>query len=182
MRRRSFLAASAAASALAGPAVVGPALAQNTRARTLRVVPVTALFSVDTVFNTSLVTTNHGWAVYDTLFGLNRKGELKPQMAEGHTLSDDKRVYTIRLREGLKFHNGEPVRAQDAIQSLKRWAGRDRLIFSVRSSCTPQSSTNWPTVCPNVSRPAQRFRLWIASCARTGSPLWNFSPSRSLMV
>ena len=61
------------------------------RERTLKLVPLTSLYSLDTVFNTSLVTTNHGWAVYDSLFGMNSKGEIKPQMAEGHTLSDDGR-------------------------------------------------------------------------------------------
>ena len=84
-----------------------------------------SLYSLDTVFNTSLVTTNHGWAVYDSLFALNSKREVRPQMAEGHTVSEDGRVYTIKLRTGLKFHNGEPVRAQDCIQSLRRWAGRE---------------------------------------------------------
>ena len=83
----------------------------------MKVVPLTSLYSLDTVFNTSLVTTNHGWTVYDTLFGLNNKHEIKPQMAEGYTLSEDGRVYIITLRDGLKFHNGEPVRAQDCIQS-----------------------------------------------------------------
>jgi len=120
MRRRQFIGATAAVT-LAAPQVN----AQTARARTLRVVPLTALFSLDTVFNTSLVTTNHGYAVYDLLFGMNNKGEIKPQMAEGWDISSDGRVYTIKLRDGLKFHNGEPVRAQDCIQSLKRWAGRE---------------------------------------------------------
>jgi peptide/nickel transport system substrate-binding protein len=119
MRRRHFL--YGAAFALAAPAVH----AQSTRERTLKLVPLTSLYSLDTVFNTSLVTTNHGWAVYDSLFGMNNKGEIKPQMAEGYILSDDGRVYEITLREGLKFHNGEPVRARDCVQSLKRWAGRE---------------------------------------------------------
>ena len=118
MLRRQFL---WGAAALAAPAV----RAQSTRERTLKVVPLTSLYSLDTVFNTSLVTTNHGWAVYDSLFGTNSKGEIRPQMAEGHTVSEDGQVYVIRLRDGLKFHNGEPVRAQDCVQSLKRWAGRE---------------------------------------------------------
>lgn len=123
MKRRTFLHASAAAAAttLAAPA----AFAQTAREKTLRVAPITALSSVDTVFNTSLVTTNHGYAAYDTLFGFTAKREITPQMAEGYTVEDDGRTYVIKLREGLKFHNGEPVRAQDAIQSLKRWAGRE---------------------------------------------------------
>jgi peptide/nickel transport system substrate-binding protein len=106
MRRRHFL--YGAAFALAAPAVY----AQSSRAQTLKLVPLTSLYSLDTIFNTSLVTTNHGWAVYDSLFGMNSKGEIKPQMAEGYILSDDGRIYEITLREGLKFHNGEPVRAQ----------------------------------------------------------------------
>ena len=123
MKRRTFLRTSAAAAAtsLAAPTV----MAQTRREKTLRVAPLTALSSVDTVFNTSLVTTNHGYAAYDTLFGFTAKREITPQMAEGYSIENDGRAYVIKLREGLKFHNGEPVRAQDAIQSLKRWAGRE---------------------------------------------------------
>src|ERR1700686_87611 len=98
MRRRNFL--YGAAAVLGAPAVH----AQSARERTLRLVPLTSLYSLDTVFNTSLVTTNHGWTVYDTLFGLDNKHQIRPQMAEGHTVSDDGRVYAIKLREGLKFH------------------------------------------------------------------------------
>jgi peptide/nickel transport system substrate-binding protein len=124
MKRRNVLRTAVALGATASlgqPAV----FAQSARERTLRVAPLTALSSVDTVFNTSLVTTNHGYAAYDTLFGFTGKREITPQMAEGHIVENDGRTYVIKLREGLKFHNGEPVRAQDAIQSLKRWAGRE---------------------------------------------------------
>jgi peptide/nickel transport system substrate-binding protein len=76
MRRHHFL--YGAASALAAPAVH----AQSSREQTLKLVPLTSLYSLDTIFNTSLVTTNHGWAVYDSLFGMNNKGEVKPQMTE----------------------------------------------------------------------------------------------------
>ena len=120
MRRRTFL-QTAAAAALPAPAIA----AVTAREKTLKVAPVTALSSVDTVFNTSLVTTNYGFAANDTLFGINAKREISGQLAEGYTLEEDGKTYVIKLREGLKFHNGEPVRAQDAVQSLKRWAGRE---------------------------------------------------------
>src|SRR3954453_23839467 len=126
MKRRSFLqTASVTAAAASLPSRF--AIAQPARTRTLRFVPQANLTLLDPIFTTALVTINHGWAIYDTLFGANIKQELKPQMAEGYSLSDDGRTYDIRLRDGLKFHNGEPVRAQDCAPSLIRWAARETI-------------------------------------------------------
>ena len=47
-----------------------------------------------------------------------------PQMAEGHLFEDEGRTCTITLREGLKFHDGERVRAEDCVVSLRRWMRR----------------------------------------------------------
>ena len=156
MKRRHFIAT--AASALAAPAVH----AQTAREKTLRLVPLTSLYSLDTVFNTSLVTTNHGWAVYDSLFGMNNKREIKPQMAEGYTLSDDGRVYEIKLREGLKFHNGEPVRAQDCLQSLKRWAGRETFGQTIAQFIETWGVKDDRTLKIGFSRPVPIFLEAIA--------------------
>ncbi len=126
MKRRTFLGASAAAVAAAG-LPTRFAIAQPAGARVLRFVPQANLTLLDPIFTTAAVTANHAWTVYDTLFGVNARGEPKPQMAEGFTVSGDGRTYLIRLREGLKFHDGEPVRAQDCAPSLARWAARDTL-------------------------------------------------------
>ena len=64
--------------------------------------------------------------IYDMLYGVDAQFRPRPQMAEGHTISDDNRTWRIRLRDGLKFHDGEPVRAQDCVPSIRRWAARDR--------------------------------------------------------
>jgi peptide/nickel transport system substrate-binding protein len=122
VKRRTFLQASGAAMLPTSFAIAQPA-----SARTLRFVPQANLSLLDPIFTTAQPTVNHGWAIYDLLFGVNAKLEPKPQMAEGYTLSDDDRTYTIKLRDGLKFHNGEPVRAQDCAQSLKRWAARETI-------------------------------------------------------
>ena len=156
MKRRGFLGTAAMASA----AAMLPAAnvrAQASREKTLRVVPLTSLFSLDTVFNTSLVTTNHGFAVYDTLFGFSTKREISPQMAEGHTVSDDGRTYTIKLRDGLKFHNGEPVRAQDAVQSLKRWAGRETFGQTVAQFVDNWGVQDDKTIKITLTRPVPIF-------------------------
>jgi peptide/nickel transport system substrate-binding protein len=112
---------------LAGAAMLpsGFAIAESASTRTLRFVPQGGLTVLDPMFTTSQVTAGHGYAIYDRLFGVTARQEVKPQMAEGVTLSDDGRTCLIQLRPGLKFHDGEPVRAQDCVASLLRWTGRN---------------------------------------------------------
>ena len=121
MKRRTLIQLSAAA----GTVPRRFAIAAPERARILRIVPQAGLTSLDPVWTTALVTANHGYNVYDTLFASDSKLRPKPQMAEGYTVSDDSRTWQINLREGLKFHDGEPVRAQDCAASIARWAKRD---------------------------------------------------------
>jgi peptide/nickel transport system substrate-binding protein len=127
-RRRSLLAAAAAASAAWGGLPAAPARAQGAaaaRARTLRFMPQAALAVLDPVFNPTTIVTTHGYCVFDTLYGCDRALRPRPQMAEGHEVSADGLLWTIRLRGGLLFHDGEPVRSRDCVASLKRWAVRD---------------------------------------------------------
>ena len=120
MRRRDVLKLAGAA-ALPGRF----AIAQPAGARTLRFVPQGGLTVLDPVFTTSPVTAQHGFAIYDTLFAVNSQQDVLPQMAEGASFSDDGRTCLIRLRDGLKFHNDEPVLARDCVASLVRWTGRN---------------------------------------------------------
>jgi peptide/nickel transport system substrate-binding protein len=58
--------------------------------------------------------------VYDTLYGVDDALRPCPQMAAGHVVEDDGKIWKIALREGLRFHDGEKVLARDAVASLKR--------------------------------------------------------------
>jgi peptide/nickel transport system substrate-binding protein len=122
IRRRSLL-ASLASAPLAAPMLSTSAMAQ--RARPLRFVPTADLSSLDPHWTTTQTVGTHAYYVFDTLYGVNAKLEPKPQMAEGHSIEDNGRTWLIKLRPGLKFHNGEPVLARDCAQSLKRWSARD---------------------------------------------------------
>ncbi|MCB4820841.1 ABC transporter substrate-binding protein [Roseicella aerolata] len=122
MQRRSLL---KAAAALPAAPLAAPAYGQDMRARTLRMVPQANLTSLDPIWTTAGVTENHGWTVFDTLYGTTDDLKVRPQMAEGHEVSDDRRTWTIRLRDGLRFHDGEPVLARDCAASLARWVRRD---------------------------------------------------------
>ena len=107
--------------AVLGTALAAPALATDLRASTLRFVPHQGLGWLDPSWWPFIETRNHSWMVYDTLYGLDANGIAQPQMAEGHTKEDDGRIWRIRLREGLVFHDGTPVRAQDCVASITRW-------------------------------------------------------------
>ncbi|MBO1074600.1 ABC transporter substrate-binding protein [Roseomonas marmotae] len=120
--RRAILAGTAAA--VMAPSLARPALAQSGD-RTLRFVPSADLSALDPIWTTGYVVRNHGYMVYDTLYAMDSQFRIQPQMAEGHEVTDDGRTWTIRLREGLKFHDGEPVRARDCVASIRRWAARD---------------------------------------------------------
>ncbi|MCC6718655.1 MAG: ABC transporter substrate-binding protein [Acetobacteraceae bacterium] len=120
--RRRFIAAGAA---VAGTALARPAIAQPARSRVLRMVPQANLTALDPIWTTASVTTGHGYAVFDTLYSLDSKLQPQPQMAEGHEVSADQLTWLIKLRPGLKFHDGEPVLARDCVASLSRWSKRD---------------------------------------------------------
>ena len=83
-------------------------------------------------------------------------------MAEGFTVSEDGRAYEIKLREGLKFHNGEPVRAQDCIQSLKRWAGRETFGQTIAQFIESWGVKDDRTLKVGFSRPVPIFIEAIA--------------------
>jgi peptide/nickel transport system substrate-binding protein len=100
-------------------------MAQQHAGTTLRLVPHADLTVVDPQFIGVYITRNFGYLVYDTLFGMDREFRPQPEMVDTWQISDDKLTYTFRLREGLKFHDGQPVRAADAVASLKRWGQRN---------------------------------------------------------
>lgn len=120
MRRRTLLGALPASLALARPAI-----AQNAAARTLRFVPQANLTSPDPIWTTANVTRNHAYMIWDTLYGLDAALQPQPQMCAGHEVSADQLTWRFTLRDGLRFHDGELVRAADCIASLLRWSKRD---------------------------------------------------------
>jgi peptide/nickel transport system substrate-binding protein len=119
MRRRTVLAATGAA------VLAAPALAQPASARVLKFVPQADVSILDPMVTTGYQTRNHAHMVWDTLYGLDEHFRPHPQLAEGHEVEDDGRRWTFTLRQGPTFHDGEPVRAADAVASIRRWMTRD---------------------------------------------------------
>lgn len=93
----------------------------------LKVRPSGDLKTLDPHITSDSIVRNYGYMVYDTLFALDDKLHVQPQMVEKWSRSPDGKTYTFTLREGLKFHDGQPVTAADAVASIKRWGEKDSL-------------------------------------------------------
>src|SRR5262249_22048218 len=117
---RKSIATAVAAASIAGMLGAAPAQAQ-----TLKVVMHSDLKILDPIWTTAYIVRNHGYMIYDTLFAQDEKGAIKPQMVDHYEVSADKLAYTLTLREGLAFHDGAPVKAEDCVASIKRWAAKD---------------------------------------------------------
>ncbi len=97
------------------------------QAQTVRVVMHSDLKILDPIWTTAYIVRNHGYLVWDTLFAMDEKFEVKPQMVDTWKVSDDKLTYTFTLRDGLEWHDGKPVTAEDCIASIKRWGAKDSM-------------------------------------------------------
>jgi peptide/nickel transport system substrate-binding protein len=76
--------------------------------------------SLDLVRISALAEREVSLSIYDPLFDVNAKGEVAPYLAESFTVSSDAKVYTIKLRPNVKFHDGTPFDADAVIFNLDR--------------------------------------------------------------
>ena len=162
MHRRTLFKASAAAIA---SALSAPAIAQG-NAKVLRCAPEANLASIDPIWTTATVAINHGYMVYDTLFGVDLSLTPQPQMAAGHTVSDDGRTWTITLRDGLFFHDGEKVRSADCIASIDRWSKRSSWGQALGAVTQEMTVKDDKTFTIQLKKPfaLTTYALGVASC------------------
>lgn len=127
MKRRDFMAGGAALAAggVASRGAHGQAPAVGGKAKTILYVPQAGMASLDPVWTTAVVTRNHAGLIWETLYGRDETLTARPQMLEGHLVEDNGLRWTMKLREGLNWHDGERVLARDCVASVKRWMKRD---------------------------------------------------------
>lgn len=77
--------------------------------------------TLDTSTTVSAVALDVAGNIYQQLFQLNANYEPTPILAESYERSEDGKTYTIKLREGIKFHNGNEMLAEDVVASMNRW-------------------------------------------------------------
>jgi len=167
LSRRAVL---AGAAALAAPRI---AAAQGSRV--LKFVPHADLTIVDPSWSTAYISRNHAMMAYDTLWGTDSNAQVSPQMLEGHVVENDGKTWKLTLREGLKFHDGEPVRGRDVVASITRWGRRDNFGRSVAAVTDEMSAPDDKTIVIRLKRP---FPLLSAALGKVGSSVCAIMPER----
>lgn len=135
LKRRDLLAASAAMHA-------APSLVRAETSRVLRFIPQFDVAVLDPHWSGTYTTRTHGYAIFDTLFGVDGNQRPSPQMVEGVLVEEDGRRWTLTLREGLRWHDGEPVLARDCVASIRRWAQRDSFGQTLMAATDELSAPN----------------------------------------
>src|ERR1700722_3456576 len=175
MQRRPFLAGAATAAMLGAATRLGHAAVQTPPSRVLRYVPQADLTVIDPVMTTTYITRYHATMVWDQLYGTDSNLQLRPQMVAGHTVEDDGRLWTFTLRDGLRFHDGQPVRGRDCVASIKRWAVRDPMgqaLLARLAEMTPPDDRRFTI---RLTRP---FNLILNFLAKIGPPALLVMPER----
>ncbi len=171
--RREFLAGTAAAAAALA---AGPALAQQPRrGGTLRFIPQADLKVLDPIWTTAYITRNHGYMIYDTLFGTDDNFQVKPQMVDRYTTSSDGMKWTFTLRDGLVWHDGAPVTAEDCVASIQRWGKRDTLGRLLLASTGKLQATDRKTFVLELKEP---YGLVLESLGKPSSNVPFMMPAR----
>jgi peptide/nickel transport system substrate-binding protein len=143
--------------------------------KVLKFIPQADLRILDPISTTAYITRNHGYMVYDTLFAMDEKFQVRPQMVDKHEISKDQLTYTFTLRDGLKFHDGQPVRSVDCIASIERWAKRDALGQKLAESTDAWTAVNDRTFRLKLKK---AFPLTLEALAKPSSNVPFIMPER----
>lgn len=181
MKRRDLLRNTfrAGVGAVVGSALSAPSILRAQASKTLRFVPQADAAILDPMITTGLVNRNHGFLVFDTLYGANEKLQPQPQMVAGHVVEDDGKTWIMTLREGLKFHDNEPVRSRDVIASLRRWASRDAFGNSLFNVVDEISAPDDRTIRWRLKTP---FPLLPEALGKVGAIVAFIMPERLAMT
>ena len=171
-RTRPALASWLVVSALAlSAAWTSPAVAAG---KTITAVMHSDLRVIDPIFTPAYITRDHGYMVYDTLLATDANFKIQPQMADW-AISDDKLTYTFTLRDGLKWHDGTPVTAEDCVASLKRWGKVDTLGSKLMEFTAGIEATDARTFTLKLKEP---YGLVLESLGKPSSTVPFMMPKR----
>jgi peptide/nickel transport system substrate-binding protein len=162
MHRREMLKLHAGAAMLAAPHI-----ARAQRERTLKFVPIVPLAFLDPIWGGNFITRRHAYLLFDTLYGLDETLTAQPQMVQGHTVENEGTIWTLRLREDLRFHDGSPVLARDAVASIQRFAARDGFGQALMAVTNELSAPDDRTLRFHLTRPFPHLPAALGGSSET---------------
>src|SRR5262249_11930215 len=175
MDRRTLLKSVVGIGALAtAGSLATPAISQRAAARTLRLVPHADLANFDPG-TLAYITRNAGLLVWDMLYGIDNTLTPRRQMVEAEEVSADGLSWTFRLRPGLRFHDGNPVLAKDAVASINRWAARDAMGQMIKAIENELVAIDDRTFRWALNKPYPKMLLALG---KTGTPCCFVMPAR----
>jgi peptide/nickel transport system substrate-binding protein len=172
MQRRTLLKTTASA-ALA--TIAAPSILRAASATTLRFTPQQDLVTLDPVTTTAYISRNHGYMVFDTLYGMDASFQATPQMVDGHTIEADGKLWNLTLREGLLWHDGTKVLARDCVASIRRWARRDPFGTTLMAATDELSAPDDRTIRFRLKKP---FPLLPIALGKASVPVCAMMPER----
>ena len=103
--------------------------------------------------------------VFEGLMKPTSTGDLTPAVAESYTVSEDRLTYTFTLREGVKFHNGDEVTAEDVVYSISRCADTTDGTPLVEAFSVIQSveAVDARTVAITIAEPSNEFISYMTT-------------------
>ncbi|RZN18564.1 ABC transporter substrate-binding protein [Bradyrhizobium sp. Leo121] len=129
---------------------------------------------IDPIMTTAYISRDHGYMVYDTLLATDFNFKIQPQMADWK-VSDDKLTYTFTLRDGLKWHDGTPVTAEDCVASLQRWGKVDGMGQKLMDFAESLTATDAKTITLKLKEP---YGLVLDSIGKPSSRVPFMMPKR----
>lgn len=144
------------------------------KTKTITAVMHSDLRVIDPLLTTAYITRDHGYMVYDTLLATDSNFKVQPQMADWK-VSDDKLTYTFTLRDGLKWHDGTPVTAEDCVASLKRWGASDGMGQKLMDFTASLEATDAKTITLKLKEP---YSLVLESIGKPSSLVPFMMPKR----
>jgi peptide/nickel transport system substrate-binding protein len=152
-----------------------PSLAAPESDRVMRFIPQSELNSIDPAWIPAANVRTHGYLVFDTLYGIDGQYKPQPQMVEGATIENDGRLWQLRLRPGLAFHDGTPVLARDCVASINRFCARDSMGQALIAATDELSAQDDRTIQFRLKR---KFPLLPDALASTSSFMCAIMPER----
>ncbi|MSU89224.1 ABC transporter substrate-binding protein [Rhodobacteraceae bacterium 2CG4] len=106
---------------LSGAAVLA-LMATPLSAQTLRYATIGEPPSLDSQMGTATLASTISQHMFETLYAFDASNAPQPYLVTGEEISEDGKTITLNLREGVLFHDGDTMTAEDVAASLTRWA------------------------------------------------------------